>query len=116
MARAGAPAVSLEKENARLASRVMELEGLLERTEGLCELLDDEGACSKNGSCLSDDGFAQAFRGRGAWLLGLLALQSCSSFVLVRPAAAASYARAGSPVSQPVAPPQPPALPASKRK
>jgi len=67
----------------------LELEGLLERTQGLCELLDDEGACSVDGTCLSNDGFAQALRARGAWLLGLLALQSCSSFVLVRPASVA---------------------------
>eukprot|EP00962_Isochrysis_galbana_P052666 scaffold24151_cov90-Isochrysis_galbana.AAC.2 len=89
VASAGSPAVSLEEENARLASRVLELEGLLERTQGLCELLDDEGACSVDGTCLSNDGFAQALRARGAWLLGLLALQSCSSFVLVRPASVA---------------------------
>jgi hypothetical protein len=99
IASAGALAASLEEENARLASRVAELENLLGRTEGLCELLDDEGACSQDGTCLSNDGFAQALRARGVWLLGLLALQSCSSFVLVRQ----SLSLAGMPVAPPIA-------------
>ena len=84
LASAGAAAFSLEEENARLASRVVELEEMLERTQGLCEVLDDEGACSPEGCDPSDHEFTQALRARGSWLLGLLALQSCSSFVLVR--------------------------------
>lgn len=58
--------------NARLESRVQELEDLLGRTEGLCEVLDDMGG----------DDFAEALKARVSWLLGLLVMQSCSSFVL----------------------------------
>ena len=65
-------AAVLREVNARLESRVEELEELLGRTEGLCEVLDDLGG----------DNFVQALRSRVSWLLGLLVMQSCSSFVL----------------------------------
>eukprot|EP00310_Coccolithus_braarudii_P023386 CAMPEP_0183337740 /NCGR_PEP_ID=MMETSP0164_2-20130417/5275_1 /TAXON_ID=221442 /ORGANISM="Coccolithus pelagicus ssp braarudi, Strain PLY182g" /LENGTH=271 /DNA_ID=CAMNT_0025507477 /DNA_START=105 /DNA_END=921 /DNA_ORIENTATION=- len=63
----------LQRENERLASRVQELELQLDRTEGLCETLDDIS---------SDDGFWASLRSRAGWLLGLLLLQSGSSWVL----------------------------------
>merc|ERR1712060_383291 len=62
----------LHEENARLQTRIAELEAQMERTEGLCETLDT----------YEDGGFWFALRSRCSWLLGLLVLQSCSSAVL----------------------------------
>jgi Mg/Co/Ni transporter MgtE len=67
---APAPAPSLAEENAALRARVAELEELAERTEGLCEVLDDGG------------GWTSSLATRASWLLGLLVCQSCSSFIL----------------------------------
>lgn len=50
--------------------RVAELEDAVERTEGLCEVLDDGG------------GWSSSLQTRASWLLGLLVCQSCSSFIL----------------------------------
>jgi len=61
---------ALVAENERLQRRVAELEDLAERTEGLCEVLDDGG------------GWTSSIRTRATWLLGLLVCQSCSSFIL----------------------------------
>ena len=61
---------ALVSENAKLTQRVAELEALADRTEGLCEVLDDGG------------GWTSSLRSRASWLLGLLVCQSCSSFVL----------------------------------
>ena len=60
----------LEEENRRLQSRVDELEELLGRTEGLCEVLE------------GDASFVASLRSRASWLLGLLLCQSASSFIL----------------------------------
>ena len=60
----------LRAENERLRMRVQDLESTLERTEGLCEVLDDGG------------GWASGVPTRAAWLLGLLVCQSFSSFIL----------------------------------
>jgi len=61
---------NLAAENEALRKRVAELEVLADRTEGLCEVLDDGG------------GWTSSLGTRAAWLLGLLACQSCSSFIL----------------------------------
>jgi len=59
-----------QAENEALRLRVAELEQLMADTEGLCEVLDDGG------------GWTSSVRVRASWLLGLLACQSASSFVL----------------------------------
>ena len=61
---------NLDAENTALRKRVAELEVLADRTEGLCEVLDDGG------------GWTSSLATRATWLLGLLACQSCSSFIL----------------------------------
>lgn len=57
-------------ENERLKAKVDELTELVDRTEGLCEVLDDGG------------GWTSSIKSRASWLLGLLICQSCSSFIL----------------------------------
>jgi Mg/Co/Ni transporter MgtE len=64
---------ALEAENSELRSRLGELEAMLERTEGLCEVLDDID---------TETSFWPGFRARASWLVGLLVLQSLSSFIL----------------------------------
>ena len=56
-------------ENAELREKVAMLEDTIERTEGLCEVLDTGG-------------WADSLQPRATWLLGLLVAQSCSSFIL----------------------------------
>ena len=59
----------LAAENARLRQQVVDLEQQIERTEGLCEVLDTGD-------------WASSLQSRASWLLGLLVAQSCSSFIL----------------------------------
>ena len=59
----------LAAENARLRQQVVDLEQQIERTEGLCEVLDTGD-------------WASSLQSRATWLLGLLVAQSCSSFIL----------------------------------
>ena len=61
--------VDLLLENEQLRARIAALEDTIERTEGLCEVLDT-GA------------WVDSLRPRATWLLGLLVAQSCSSFIL----------------------------------
>jgi len=61
---------SVTRENERLKLRVAELEELATNLEGVCEVLDDGG------------GWTSSLRTRASWLLGLLILQSLSSYVL----------------------------------
>jgi len=61
---------SLAAENEQLRQRVAELEAQVQRTEGLCEVLDDGG------------GWTSSLGTRASWLLGLLICQSFSSLVL----------------------------------
>ena len=63
----------LHEENEDLKSRVNELEAIIEQTEGLCEVLDDVDV---------DGSFWPGFQARASWLVGLLILQSGSSFIL----------------------------------
>jgi len=60
---------NLIAENEQLRQKVMELEATIERTEGLCEVLDTGD-------------WASSLSSRARWLLGLLVAQSCSSFIL----------------------------------
>ena len=57
-------------ENEELRQRIYELEEAVERTSGLCEVLDDGG------------GWTSSLQTRATWLLGLLVCQSFSSFIL----------------------------------
>lgn len=64
---------ALKDENARLRTQVLELQALIEETEGLCEVLDDVDV---------EGSFWKGFKSRAGWLVGLLMLQSLSSFIL----------------------------------
>ena len=66
----GRSVAELESLLAMRDQRVAELEDAVERTEGLCEVLDDGG------------GWSSSLQTRASWLLGLLVCQSCSSFIL----------------------------------
>lgn len=67
------PAHELRAENAQLRARLSELQAIVDETDGLCEVLGDLDLGA---------GFWPGYRARASWLVGLLMLQSASSFIL----------------------------------
>ena len=65
---------ALARENAELRERLREMQAIIDETDGLCEVLGDLD--------IEGSAFWPGYRARASWLVGLLMLQSVSSFIL----------------------------------